>query len=130
MPHLLQMSFQHPPSELILYSIPGLCAVCYGYLLSHVQLFVTPWVVAHQAPLSMGFFRQEYRTGLHALLQGIFPTQGSNPGLAHFRWIYYHLSHEESLRILEWVTYPFSRGSPRPRNQTKVSRIAGRFFTS
>ena len=31
--------------------------------------------------------------GCHALLQGIFPTQGSNPGLPHCRWILYHLSH-------------------------------------
>ena len=35
--------------------------------------------------------------GFHALLQGIFPTQGSNPGLLHFRWILYRLSHEGSL---------------------------------
>ena len=33
-------------------------------------------------------------------------------------------------RILEWVAIPFSRGSSQPRNQTQVSRIAGRFFTS
>ena len=33
-------------------------------LLSHVQLFATPWIVAHQAPLSMGFPRQEYWSGL------------------------------------------------------------------
>ena len=32
--------------------------------------------------------------GCHALLQGIFPTQGSNPGLLHCRWILYHLSHQ------------------------------------
>ena len=51
--------------------------------LSHVWLFATPWTVAFQAPLSMGFSRQEYccRMGYHALLQGIFPTQGSNPQL-------------------------------------------------
>ena len=39
---------------------------------------VTPWTVVHQAPLSMGFSRREYWRGCHALLQGIFPTQGSN----------------------------------------------------
>ena len=50
----------------------------------------------------------------HALLQGIFPTQGSNPGLLHGRWILYHLSHQGSLRTLEWVAYPFSRGSSQP----------------
>ena len=33
-------------------------------------------------------------------------------------------------RILEWVAFPFSRGSSQPRNGTQVSRIAGRFFTS
>ena len=33
-------------------------------------------------------------------------------------------------RILEWVAYPFSRGSSQPRDQTQVSRIAGGFFTS
>jgi len=33
-------------------------------------------------------------------------------------------------RILEWVAFPFSRGSSQPRDQTRVSSIAGRFFTS
>ena len=51
------------------------------------------------------------RVGYHALLQGIFPTQGSNPGLMHCRQILYHLSHQGSKRILEWVAYPCSRGS-------------------
>ena len=46
--------------------------------------------------------------GCHTLLQGIFPTQGSTPGLPHCRWILYHLSHLGSPRILEWVTYSFS----------------------
>ena len=41
--------------------------------------FVTPCTIAHQAALSMGFPRQEYCC--HFLLQGIFPTQGSNPCL-------------------------------------------------
>ena len=67
----------------------------------------------------------------HALLWGIFPTQGSNPGLVHCRRILYHLSHQGSPRILEWVSCPFSRGSSsRSRNRTKVSCIAERFFTS
>ena len=34
------------------------------------------------------------------------------------------------VRILEWVTIPFSRGSSQPRNQTQVFHFAGRFFTS
>ena len=71
-------------------------------------------------------------TGVGSLsfLQGIFPTQGPNPGLPHYRQIPYQLSHEGSLRILEWVDYPFFTGSSQPRNGTGVSCIAGRFFTN
>ena len=47
--------------------------------------------------------------GCHVLLQGIFPTQGSNPGFPQCRQILYCLSHQESPRIQEWVAYPFSR---------------------
>ena len=42
------------------------------------------WTVAHQAPLSMGFPRQEYWVGCHSLLQGIIPTQESNWCLLHW----------------------------------------------
>ena len=45
-----------------------------------------------------------------SLLQGIFLTQGSNPGLPHHRWILSQLSHKGSPRTLEWVAYPFSSG--------------------
>ena len=65
--------------------------------LSHVWLFATPWTVAYKAPLSMGFSRQEYWSGL-PFLQGIFLTQGSNPGLPHCRQTLYHLSHQGSPR--------------------------------
>ena len=58
------------------------------------------------------------------LLQGIFLTKGSNPSLLHCRWILYHLSHQESPRIPEWVAYPFSSGSSQPQNRTGVSCIA------
>ena len=68
--------------------------------------------------------------GCHALVQGIFPTQGLNPGIPHCRRILYCLSHQGSPRILEWVAHPFSRGSSWPRNWTGVSCISGRFFTS
>ena len=68
--------------------------------------------------------------GCHVLLQGIFPTQGLNPGLPHCRQILYHLSYQGSPRILEWVAYPFSRESSWPRNRTGASCIVGRFFTS
>ena len=68
--------------------------------------------------------------GSLSLLQGIFPTQGSNPGLLHCRQILYQLNYKGNLRILEWVAYPFSSGPSRLRNRTGVSCIAGRFFTS
>ena len=74
---------------------------------------------------------------VHGILQArilewvAFPfSRGSNPGLLHCRWILYQLSHQGSPRILEWVAYPFSRGSSQPRNQTKVSCIAGGLFTN
>ena len=73
---------------------------------------------------------QNTGVGSHSLLQGIFPTQGSNPGLPHCRWILYQLSHKGSPRILEWVAYLFSSRSSWPRNWTRVSCIAGRFFTN
>ena len=63
-----------------------------------------------------------------SLLQGIFPNQGLNPGLPHCRWILYQLSHKGS--PLEWVAYAFSSRYSQPRNRTRVSCIAGRFFTS
>ena len=49
--------------------------------------------------------------GCHALLQGIFLTQGSNPGLPYYRQILYHLNHQGSPRILEWIAYLSSRGT-------------------
>ena len=73
---------------------------------------------------------QNTGVGRHSLIQGIFPTEGSSPGLPHCRWILYWLSHQGSPRILECVAYPFSRGSSQPRSQTVVSCIAGGFFTS
>ena len=73
---------------------------------------------------------QNTGVGSPSLLQGIFPTQGSNPGLPHCRQILYQLSHKGSPRILECVAYPFSSRSSWPRNRTRVSCIAGGFFTN
>ena len=70
-------------------------------VVSHVRLFATPWTVAHQAPLSMRFSRQEYWLLLFSRLQ----LSGS------------------------WVAIPFSRGSSRSRDWTWVSCIPGKFFT-
>ena len=51
----------------------------------------TPWTITCQAPLSMGL---STGVGCHFLLQGIFLTQGSNPGLLHYRQILYQMSYE------------------------------------
>ena len=62
---------------------------------SHVQLFLTPWTVAYQAPLSMGFSRQEHWSGLlFPFPGGTFPIQGWNLVLLHCRQTLYCLSHE------------------------------------
>ena len=59
-------------------------------VLSRVRLFVTPWTVTHQAPLSMDSSRQEYRSRLPFPPPGnLLPTQGSNLCLLHCRQILY-----------------------------------------
>ena len=72
-------------------------------MLSCTQLFVTPWTVAHQAPLSMGFSRQENWSGLPFPLQGDLPDPGIKPkflywqslpiGIANANWHSLPLSH-------------------------------------
>ena len=67
--------------------------LCYAKSLQLCLTLCDPIDGSHQAPLFLGFSRQEY---CHALLQGIFPTQESNPCLLylfHCRWILYPLSH-------------------------------------
>ena len=93
--------------------------------LSCVQLFVpqgqySPW----NSP------GQNTGVGSLSLLQRIFSAQGLSPCLEHCRLILSQLSHKGSPRILEWVAYPFSSRSSRPRNQNGVSCLAGRFFTN
>ena len=69
-----------PPGNSFQLLLTPMCCVLSCF--SHVQLFATPWTVAHQDPLSIGFYRKK-NTGLacRAFLQGIFPTQRSNPYL-------------------------------------------------
>ena len=73
---------------------------------------------------------QNAGVGSLSLLWGIFPIQGSKPGLPCCRRILYQHSHYGSQRILKWVANPFSRGSSQPRNWTGVFCIAGGFFTN
>jgi len=88
-------------------------------LLSCVPLYATPW----------NSLARILDWGSLSLLQGIFPTQGSNPGLLHCRWIVYQLSHKGSPRILEWVAYPFSSGSSWPMPTSKSRIIEFHIFT-
>ena len=114
-------------------------------MLSHVQLFEIPWTVAHQAPLFMGFPRQEDWSGLP------FPSPRGLPdpgiGLASFASPALKMKVAQSCptlcnpvdytvhgilqaRILEWVAFPFPRRSSQPRDRTQVSHIASGFFTN
>ena len=94
-------------------------------LLSLVQVFATSWTVSCQTPLSMGFFRQEYWRRELFPSTGNLPSPGVNCSLPDSS--IHGILHA---RILEWVAYPFSRGSSQPRNWTGVSCIVGRFFTT
>ena len=69
--------------------------------LSPVLLFATPWTVSFQARLLCPWNSSVKNTemGSHSLLQGIFPTQGSNPDLPHCRRILYCLNHQGSLTL-------------------------------
>ena len=75
---------------------------------------MTPQTVARQAPLSTGG-SPDKNTGVdcHPLLQGIFPTQGSNPGLPHCRCILYYLRHQGSPRGVGGL-YLFPGDLPNP----------------
>ena len=90
----------------------------------------TPWCVAHRTPLSMGILQARILEWVcHTLFQGIFPTQRSNPCLPQCRQILYFLGHQGRPRILEWVAYPFSRGTSQPKNRTR-SPVLQTFSTS
>ena len=128
-------------------------------LLSRVQLFATPWTVAHQAPLSMGFCRQEDWSGLPFSSPGDLPNPGIKPGSPTLQADTFPSeppgktknSHSEvaltlcdpmdcsllgshvhgifQATVLEWIAIFFSRGSSQPRNRSQASHIAGRHFT-
>ena len=88
--HLCASVFYSLNTDTVFHSLPqlDLCTavssspVCVLSHFSRVQLFVTLWTVARRAPLSMGFSRQEYWSGLPCSPPGdLFLTQGSNPSL-------------------------------------------------
>ena len=114
------------------YKVIVVSTVCYCAVLSH-SVMSTLCDPLDGSPSGSSVYGhspdKNSRVDCHALFEGMFPTQGSNPGLSHCKQILYRLSHQGSPSELEWVAYPFSRGSFQPRNWTTAPCIAGRFFT-
>ena len=111
--------------------------VCVWNHFSHVQLFTTLWTIVCQAPLSMGFSRQEYWSGFPFSSPGDLPNPGIEPSFltspALVGVSFTTLAppgHQGSPSPLEWVAVPFCRGSSQSRDQTRVSFTAGIFFAS
>ena len=102
-PHLLI----HMPMEWIFPSQGS--SVLHACMLSHVQLFSTTWTVAHQAPLSVEFSRQEYWIGLPFLPPGDLPDPGIKPmHLLHWQVDSSLLSHWRSPNsVLGLPNFPF-----------------------
>ena len=67
-----------------------------GLVIKLCPTLKTPWTIACQAPLSMGFSRQEYWSGLPFLTPGVLPNPETEHCLLHCRKILYHLSYQES----------------------------------
>ena len=101
--------------------------VWYSHLLKNYPQFIVIHTVKGFSDrmdyIVRGILQARIPEWVSSLLQGIFPTQGSNSGLPYCRWILYQPSHKGSPRIVEWVPYPFSSESSRPRNRTRISCI-------
>ena len=119
---------QGPESRHMLWFFLCVCSVLYLSVVSN-----SLWQHGLQSPRLLwpwGFTRQEYWSGLPFPSLRDLPNPGTELHLPHCRWILYCLSHQGSPRILEWVAYPFFRGSYWPRNWIGVLCIARGFFTS
>ena len=78
-------------------------------MLSWVRLFVTTRTIE-----SLKFSGQNTEVGSHSLLQGIFPTQRSNPGLLHYRQILFQLATRKSQEYWSWQPIPSPGDLPNP----------------
>ena len=90
------------------------------YSLSCVRLFVTPWTAPSRLLCPWDVPGKNTGVWVAIPFSRDLPNPGIKPSLLHCRQILYCLSHQGSLRILEWVAYPFSRGSSQSRNQTAL----------
>ena len=84
--------------------------------LSRVWLFATRWTVAHQAPLPMGFSRQEYRSGLPLSSPGDLPRPGTEPTAPALAGGFFTLSHLGSLFFF-WCLQLLLGPTPRKKNK-------------
>ena len=100
--------FCSPVETLVFPSRPS----CSSLIVKVTQLYLT--LQSHGLYSPWNFPGQNTGVGSCSLLQGIFPTQRSNPGLPHCRWVLYQPSHQGNPRILEWAAYPFSAFLPNP----------------
>ena len=98
---------------------------------SHAWLFVTPWTVACTNLLHpLDFLGKSTGVGCHFLLQGIFPTQGSNPGLQHCRQTLYCLSHQGKSKAEEpEIKLPTSVGSLRKQKSSRKTSTSALLTT-
>ena len=101
-------------SRILVWRIPSV--LCCAESLRRVWLFETPWTVARQAPLSMGFSRQESWSGLPGPPPGDLPNPGSNPGLLNCRLILYQLNYQGSNYKTNKKTPEFSMMTIRPQS--------------
>ena len=85
--------------------------------LSLVQLLATPWTVVHGLYSPWNSPGQNTGRGSPSFLQGIFPTQGSNPGILHCRRILYQLSHKGSQEYWSGWSIPSPVDLPNPEIQ-------------
>jgi len=88
-----------------------LCILCMLSHFSHVRLFATPCTVTHQTPLSMGFSRQEYWSGLPFPPPGGLPNPEIEPACPALQVDSSPLSHKGSPRCFVWcvLSVQFSR---------------------
>ena len=96
--------------------LPSLSATHKGISISESHSVVSDSLRPHRLHSPWSSPGQIIGVGSPSLLQGIFPTRESNPGLPQYGWSFYQLSHKGSPRIPEWVAYPPSPGNlPDPR---------------
>ena len=103
---------------------------CGGLVSRSYQTLVTPWTVACQAPLSMGFSRQEYWSGLPFPSPGDLPNLGMEPRSPLLQVDSLPAEPQGKPRNTGVGSLPLLQHIFHPRNWTGVSCIAGRFFTN